>query len=274
LPPQLARMAGRDDVVRKLAAQVLEDRFVTILGAAGIGKTTVAIALGHALLDDFGDAVRFIELGSLTDAALVAATVAASLGVPTQADDVLDSLRAFLQDKRLLLVLDNCEHVVEAAAALAEHLFLRAPGVHLLATSREALRVEGEHTHRLRPLETPTDFVGMSVEVPELLLLKGVLQASRSPMDARAVDEALLSAIELAQRQGALALELRASTALARERLRRGGTADVLGELSALYARFTEGMETADLQAARSLLKQRIEPGRRAAEAVKRRQAP
>jgi predicted ATPase/DNA-binding winged helix-turn-helix (wHTH) protein len=164
LPPPLARMAGRDDVVRKLADQILEDRFVTIVGAAGIGKTTVAVALGHVLLDDFSDAVRFIELGSLTDAALVAATVAASLGVRTQTDDALDSLRAFLQDKRVLLVLDNCEHVVEAAAALAEHLFLGAPSVHLLATSREALRVEGEHAHHLSPLEGPTDFVGMSAE--------------------------------------------------------------------------------------------------------------
>jgi predicted ATPase len=164
LPPRLARMTGRDDVVRTLAGQVLEHRFVTILGAAGIGKTTVAVALAHVLLDEFGDAVRFIELGSLTDGALVAATIASTLGVPTQTDDVLDCLRAFLEEKRVLLVLDNCEHVVEAVAALAEHLFLRAPGVHLLATSREALRVEGEHAHRLAPLESPADVVGMSAE--------------------------------------------------------------------------------------------------------------
>jgi hypothetical protein len=101
-----------------------------------------------------------------------------------------------------------------------------------------------------------------------------VLQASRSPVDARVVDEALSSAIEVAQRQGALALELRATTALARERLRRGGATDVLGDLSAIYARFTEGMDTADLQAARSLLEQRIQPRRRAAQGVKQRQAP
>jgi hypothetical protein len=110
-------------------------------------------------------------------------------------------------------------------------------------------------------------------DLPELLLLKGVLQASRSPTDARVVDEALLSAIELAQRQGALALELRATTALARERLRRGESADVLGDLSTIYARFTEGMETADLQVARGLLQRRTEPGGRAAQIVKRRQA-
>ncbi len=164
LPPRLARMAGRDDVVRALSDQILEHRFVTILGAAGIGKTTVAVAVGHALLDDFGGAIHFIELGSLTDPVLVAPTVASTLGVPTQTDDVLASLRAFLQDKRVLLVLDNCEHVVEAAAALAEHLFLRAPRVHLLTTSREALRVEGEHVHRLDPLESPTEVLGMTAD--------------------------------------------------------------------------------------------------------------
>jgi predicted ATPase len=157
-------MAGRDDAVRMLAAQLAEHRFVTVLGAAGIGKTTVAVAVGHALLDDFGGAVRFIELGSLTDPALVAATVASTLGLPMQTDDVLESLRAFLQDKRVLLVLDNCEHVVDAAASLVEHLFLRAPRVHLLTTSREALRLEGEHAHRLGPLETPPDVLGMNAD--------------------------------------------------------------------------------------------------------------
>jgi predicted ATPase/DNA-binding winged helix-turn-helix (wHTH) protein len=164
LPPRLARMAGRDEAVRKLAAQLAEHRFVTVLGAAGIGKTTVAVAVGHAFLDDFCGAVRFIELGSLTDPALVAATVASTLGVPTQTDDVLERLQAFLQNKRVLLVLDNCEHVVDAAARLAEHLFLYAPRVHLLTTSREALRVEGEHAHRLGPLETPMEGVSLDAD--------------------------------------------------------------------------------------------------------------
>jgi predicted ATPase/DNA-binding winged helix-turn-helix (wHTH) protein len=164
LPPRLARMAGRDDTVRKLAAQLAERRFVTVLGAAGIGKTTVAVAVGHALLDNFGGGVRFVELGSLTDPALVAATVASTLGVQVHTDEALERLRAFLQDRRVLLVLDNCEHVVEAAARLAEHLFLHAPHMRVLTTSREALRVEGEHVHRLGPLETPMELVGLDAD--------------------------------------------------------------------------------------------------------------
>ena len=151
-------MAGRDDTVRTLTAQLVDRRFVTVVGAAGIGKTTVAVAIGHALLDDFGGAVRFVELGPLTDPTLVAATVASALGVPLQTDEPLESLQAFLRDRRILLVLDNCEHLVDAAASLAERLFVGAPRMHLLATSREALRVEGEHVHRLGPLETPTGF--------------------------------------------------------------------------------------------------------------------
>jgi predicted ATPase/DNA-binding winged helix-turn-helix (wHTH) protein len=164
LPPRLARMAGRDHAVRTLAAQLTEHRFVTVLGAAGIGKTTVAVAVGHALLDDFAGAVRFVELGLLMDPALVAATVASTLGLPMQTDDALESIQVFLQDRRVLLVLDNCEHVVAAAASLAERLFLRTPRVHLLTTSREALRVEGEHAHRLGSLEMPTEISGMNAD--------------------------------------------------------------------------------------------------------------
>jgi predicted ATPase len=164
LPPRLARMAGRDETVRTLVAQLVDHRFISVIGAGGIGKTTVAVAVGHALLDDFGGAVHFVELGTLTDPAHVAATVASTLGVPMHASEALESLRVFLQDKRVLLVLDNCEHVADAAATLAEHLFLRTPRVHLLTTSREALRVEGEHVHRLGPLETPTEVLGMDAE--------------------------------------------------------------------------------------------------------------
>jgi predicted ATPase len=114
---------------------------------------------------------------------------------------------------------------------------------------------------------------GGTFDLPELLRVKGVVLADQSPTDERAADEALSTAIELARRQGALVWELRATTTLARERLRRGGAADVLGDLSALYARFTEGMETPDLQAACTLLEQSVERRGRAAPVVKRRQA-
>jgi predicted ATPase/DNA-binding winged helix-turn-helix (wHTH) protein len=164
LPPRLARMAGRDDVVRILVARLLEHRLVTLVGAAGIGKTTVAVAVGHALLDEFDGAVRFIDLASLTDPALVAPTVASTLGLAIQSDDAIDRLQAFLRDKRTLLVLDNCEHLVDAAASLVERLFIHAPRVHLLATSREALRVEGERAHCLGPLEAPTEALGVNVD--------------------------------------------------------------------------------------------------------------
>jgi predicted ATPase/DNA-binding winged helix-turn-helix (wHTH) protein len=217
LPPRLARMAGRDDAVPMLAAQLAQHRFVTVLGPAGIGKTTVAVAVGHALLSDFGGAVRFIELGSLTDPALVAATVASTLGVPIHADDALDSLRAFLQDKRVLLVLDNCEHVVEAAASLAEHLFLRAPQVHLLTTSREALRVEGEHAHRLGPLDTPTETLGMDAETVQTFPAVQVFleRAAAAGWSGELTDEDVPVVVETCRRLDGvpLAIELAASFA-------------------------------------------------------------
>jgi predicted ATPase/DNA-binding winged helix-turn-helix (wHTH) protein len=162
LPPQLARMAGRAETVRTLAAQLLEHRFVTIVGAAGIGKTTVAVSIGHALIEEFHGEVRFIDLASVTDSCLVAATVASTLGIVRQTDDALSSLQELLRNRRVLVVLDNCEHVVEAVAQLSEHLFLRAPRVCLLATSREALRVEGERAYRLGPLQTAEEHDGLS----------------------------------------------------------------------------------------------------------------
>jgi predicted ATPase/DNA-binding winged helix-turn-helix (wHTH) protein len=165
LPPRLARMAGRHSFVQSVVAQLAEHRFVTILGAAGIGKTTVALSVAHSLLEDFKGAVRFIELGSVMDPALVATTVASALGVTVHADEALPSLRAFLREKRVLLILDNCEHVADSAAQLTEHLFLHAPYVHLLTTSREALRVEGERVRRLDPLETPEEYSGMSADL-------------------------------------------------------------------------------------------------------------
>ena len=147
LPGRLTRMVGRDDDVLKLSARLTAARFVSIVGVGGVGKTTVAVAVGHHLVDAFTGAVLFADLGMLSDPALVATTVASMLGLAVQSDDATPSLIAYLRDKRMLLILDTCEHLIEAVAALAAKIFMAAPQVHILATSREALRVEGEHVY-------------------------------------------------------------------------------------------------------------------------------
>jgi predicted ATPase/DNA-binding winged helix-turn-helix (wHTH) protein len=162
LPARLTRMIGRDDTVRGLSAQLRTRRFVSIVGPGGMGKTTVAVWIAHALIDDFKGAVFFVDLGALTDPGLVPTAVASALGIMVQAQDPFLSLLAFLGKRRVLLVLDNCEHVIDAAAALAERVVSEAPQANILATSREALRVEGEHVHLLYPLDGPLDEVGLT----------------------------------------------------------------------------------------------------------------
>jgi len=149
-------MIGREDAVEALSMLLASRRFVSVVGPGGMGKTTVAVSVAHALLDEFGDAVYFVDLGAVTDAAVVSSAVATAVGSFVQAQDPLPSLMAFLAGRRILLVLDNCEHVIDAAASLTERLYNDAPEVHILTTSREALRAEGEHVHLLTPLDYPT----------------------------------------------------------------------------------------------------------------------
>src|SRR6201981_2121990 len=162
LPPRLARMVGRDATVRSLAEQLQRWRFVSIVGPGGIGKTTVAISVAHTLSDGFHDAVFFIDLAGLTDPQLVPTAIASSLGFAVQTQDPVVGLLAFIGDRKILLVLDSCEHVIGVAAALAERVVSDAPQTHILATSREALRVEGEHVHLLYSLDCPPEDAGLT----------------------------------------------------------------------------------------------------------------
>ena len=155
LPSRLVRMVGRDEDILRVSAQVAAARFVTIVGAGGVGKTTVAVAVGHQLAEAFAGAVLFVDLGMLSDADLVATATASMLGLSVQSDDATPSLLAHLREKRLLLILDTCEHLIESVAVMASRVFLAAPQVHILATSREALQVEGEHVYRLDSLASP-----------------------------------------------------------------------------------------------------------------------
>jgi DNA-binding winged helix-turn-helix (wHTH) protein len=160
LPSRVSRMIGRDDDVLKLSAHLTASRFVTIIGSGGVGKTTVAVAVAHHLVEAFAGFVLFVDLGMLTDSNLAPTAVASMLGLSVQSDDMRPSLITYLRDKRILLILDTCEHLIESIATLAASIIEAAPHVHILATSREALRIEGEHVYRLDALACPPDAPG------------------------------------------------------------------------------------------------------------------
>jgi predicted ATPase/DNA-binding winged helix-turn-helix (wHTH) protein len=163
LPARLARMIGRDDVVQTIAEALSTHRFVSIVGPGGIGKTTVVTAAAHELLTAFSGQVVFVDLGPLNDQRLVPGVVASALGVTGGPGDPLASLTASVYDRRVLLILDGCEHVIESVAVVTETLSSTAPSIHILVTSRESLRVEGEHVHRLFPLQCPPQSDELSV---------------------------------------------------------------------------------------------------------------
>jgi predicted ATPase/DNA-binding winged helix-turn-helix (wHTH) protein len=154
-PAPLARMVGRTEVVHSLAEKLPQHRFITIVGPGGIGKTTVALAVARDLAKGFRDGVRFVDFSPLTDPQLVPSALATALGIPLISADSSLGLISHLADKHILLLLDNCEHLIEAIAALAEDVFNGASAAHILATSREPLRVTGERVHRLTALAAP-----------------------------------------------------------------------------------------------------------------------
>jgi predicted ATPase/DNA-binding winged helix-turn-helix (wHTH) protein len=160
LPPRAQRVVGREEAAREVAQRLTAKRFVTIVGPGGIGKTTVAVHVAYDLLKEFDGDIHFFNLSPLNDPALVPSAIASALGLLVQSDDATPAIIAFLRDRRLLLVLDNCEHVITASAVLAEQIRQQAPEVHILATSREDLRAEGEHIHRLAPLASHPDPAG------------------------------------------------------------------------------------------------------------------
>jgi predicted ATPase/DNA-binding winged helix-turn-helix (wHTH) protein len=155
LPASITRVIGRSESVDAISSQLARRRFVTVVGPGGIGKTTVALAVAAHLADSYQHRVCFVELASLSDPRLIPGALASVLGLATLGDQPLPALVAHLQNKSMLIVLDNCEHALDAVAVLAESLLRGAPGVHLLATSRQPLRGEGEFLYHLTALAVP-----------------------------------------------------------------------------------------------------------------------
>src|SRR6266699_2787017 len=155
LPVRPIMMIGRDTVVSQVSDKLRNERFVTLLGPGGIGKTTVALAVGRAAAEEFGGKVHFVDLESLTDPRHVAGAVATSVGLALKSKDPGLELVDLVRSRKLLVILDSCEHVIEAVALVAEQLYRETEQVYLLTTSRESLKVEGEHCYRVLPLDYP-----------------------------------------------------------------------------------------------------------------------
>jgi predicted ATPase/class 3 adenylate cyclase len=153
---QVSSFIGRDHELAEVKRLLAEARLLTLRGAGGVGKTRLALQVAADVIDEYPDGVWFVDLASIADPVLVPGAVAQTLGVkPDRSESLTSTLCSYLNPLRLLLILDNCEHLIDACARLTESLLRAAPNLRVLATSREALKVAGEHTYRLPPLSLP-----------------------------------------------------------------------------------------------------------------------
>ena len=156
LPTAASGLIGRAAAVQRLCDLLSAHRAVTLTGVGGIGKTRLALEAAHRLAGTFGGDVWFVELASLSDPGLVPSAVARVLGLKLIGDETsVEAVARMVGERKMLLVLDNCEHVVDAAAALTETMGRLCPRSTVLATSREALRVDGEHIYQVPALDLP-----------------------------------------------------------------------------------------------------------------------
>jgi predicted ATPase/DNA-binding winged helix-turn-helix (wHTH) protein len=157
LPTSTTRTFGRDAAIASIRSDLDRSRLVSIVGPGGVGKTTVAIAVAEAALGAFADGVWFVDLVPLKDPDRTPHAIAAALGVQAQSADMIAALCAFLRTRQTLLVLDNCEHVIDGVASCADRILASAVGVRILFTSREPLRMAKERVRRLSGLDSPPD---------------------------------------------------------------------------------------------------------------------
>jgi predicted ATPase/class 3 adenylate cyclase len=212
LPTTEDPLVGRDRELTDVAMLVRRHRLVTLTGVGGVGKTRLALHVAETVSDEFPDGVWLVALASVADPELVPSTVARVLGVRERAGPPVAALADALGDRRLLLLLDNCEHVIDAVARLAGELVTAAPGVRILATSRETLDVPGEQAWPVPVLEVPHPGATAleALSTPAVQLLR---ERARAAMGGVELDDEDIEAIaDLCRRLDGipLALELAA----------------------------------------------------------------
>jgi predicted ATPase/DNA-binding winged helix-turn-helix (wHTH) protein len=199
LPARLTPLIGRDDLVAKLERQLAAKRLITIVGPGGIGKSSVAMATAERLVGAYADGVWSVDLARLNDPTLLVGAVAAAVHSNLNPEDPLKSLVEVLGSTRMLLVFDDCSHMIDAVARLVVAIVKTATGVHVLATSREPLRVEGEHIYHLGSLESPPASESLTsseaLRFPAVQLFVSRAAASDEGFELRDEDAPLIGAI-------------------------------------------------------------------------------
>lgn len=243
LPTAITRVVGRQVPVERLTAELLQHRFVTIAGPGGIGKTTVALMVAAAMRRSCPDGAWFVDLASIGSPVFVASVVASTLGLAVKSNDPVPDLIAFLRSKQLLIVLDNCEHVIEAAAVLAETILSRASKIRILATSRLPLKAKGERVHLLGPLDVPPKDADLTADsamrFSAVQLFVDRAEAAIEFFELR--DRDVLAVGEICRRLDGMALAIELATA----RVGTLGVAGVAAELNNRFELLSEGLRTA-----------------------------
>lgn len=156
LPAQISNFIGRENDIKQISENLGTASLITLTGSGGSGKTRLALQAGAEVIDDFPDGVWFIELAQLNDGDLLAQVIGRTFGLDENSGDKPDeALISFLKKKEALLILDNCEHIIDASAELTEKLLARCPRLKIIATSREAMKISGERILKVDSLTTP-----------------------------------------------------------------------------------------------------------------------
>jgi predicted ATPase/class 3 adenylate cyclase len=244
LPLQVTSFVGRESELAEVRDLLARSRLLTLTGTGGCGKTRLALQVAAELLDDYPDGVWFVDLAPLADPALVAQAVAGAMGLrETVGRSIAETVVEHARSRRLLVVLDNCEHLVDASARLADALIRGGAGVRILATSREALGIAGEVGWRVPslPVPGPAD----PAALPELARCGAVrlfVERAADALPAFALDEGNAAAVaQVCRRLDGIPLALE----LAAARVRALSVRQIAARLDQRFRLLTGGSRTA-----------------------------